>query len=383
MVALFQEEYRRLITPEGRHFPSDSCVAREPSLVDSGGWQGWLLGLLACWFFSGVAFAQTEDVRQRFLTEAPRKWKEHRELCDQLPLQVEIKVWLALPGTANYGSVPQEHLQTKRNKSGTLLLSMTGSIDAPYSCWVLNERYAFELQRKKYSDPWFITRVDKDPVNSPIRDYLSWALHDNVRSYWSTSPFVFHRTSLESLVEQPRFEVVKAETVQKNGQTMVRVEFRAPIPPELVPGGITYHYEKGWVILDPDRFWVPCEYEANVRWLGAQDIKTVEHGILKCTEISKGLPVLEQMLVRTKGKGTKGPPIEFDLEYKTNYTIEVREPSPDEFTLTAFGFPEPLGLKRPTPWYIWAGVAGAVCLVLALGLRWLARCRATQRPTSS
>ena len=56
-------------------------------------------------------------------------------------------------------------------------------------------------------------------------------------------------------------------------------------------------------------------------------------------------------------------------------------PFPDtDFTLSAFGLPEPPGLewKRPTPWYLWVGLAGIVCLALGVGGRWL-----KQRMTAS
>jgi hypothetical protein len=47
----------------------------------------------------------------------------------------------------------------------------------------------------------------------------------------------------------------------------------------------------------------------------------------------------------------------------------------EEFTLSAFGLPEPVGVvwEKRTPVYVWLLVAAGVLLTLAVFLRWLAR----------
>ena len=54
-------------------------------------------------------------------------------------------------------------------------------------------------------------------------------------------------------------------------------------------------------------------------------------------------------------------------------------PSDKEFTLSAFGLPEPPGLEQPVvrSWYLWAALAGVVCLVVAGLFGWLARRKRT------
>lgn len=50
---------------------------------------------------------------------------------------------------------------------------------------------------------------------------------------------------------------------------------------------------------------------------------------------------------------------------------------PAEFTLTAFGIPEPVGVKweKPVSRYVWLLIAAGTCAVLALGFRYLGRKR--------
>ncbi|MEM4721704.1 MAG: hypothetical protein QXT73_06570 [Candidatus Methanomethylicaceae archaeon] len=204
------------------------------------------------------------------------------------------------------------------------------------------------------------------------------ALH-NHNDYWSTSPFVLYKISLEQLVKQPGFEVVHAEQIDKGQQQLVRVEFRSPKKVAVLgSSSIDYCYENGWIIFDPERYWIPLEYKASVTWLGAQEIKTEEHGAMEYTKISHELPVLKQMDGRIKGKSTKGIPVELDFVFRTEYLIREYVPSVEEFTLSAFGLPEPVGVEweRPVRWYLWLTLAGMVCLVAGGVFYWLSRRRA-------
>lgn len=61
---------------------------------------------------------------------------------------------------------------------------------------------------------------------------------------------------------------------------------------------------------------------------------------------------------------------------KQAHELEVNNNVPDsEFTLSAFGLPEPAGMeavKKPVPMYLWILLAAAVCGVLAFAFRYLA-----------
>jgi hypothetical protein len=55
------------------------------------------------------------------------------------------------------------------------------------------------------------------------------------------------------------------------------------------------------------------------------------------------------------------------------------EPSDAEFTLSAFGLPEPVGVvwEKKTPVYVWLLLAAGVLGLLAVVLAWLAKRRRT------
>ncbi|MEJ5276058.1 MAG: hypothetical protein WHU94_09120 [Thermogemmata sp.] len=341
----------------------------------------WIWILVLAWGIdTQQCYSQSQDLRHRFLHEAPQKWKEHKQRCSELCLQLELKSWLRVPDSVKFdtSTIPNDYFYTLRDKSGTRLLSILGSRDSIYTCWAVNDKYAFELNRKGPSNPWLLVRINGNPKDSFIHSYASMALH-NHNDYWSTSPFVLYKISLEQLVKQPGFEVVHAEQIDKGQQQLVRVEFRSPKKVAVLgSSSIDYCYENGWIIFDPERYWIPLEYKASVTWLGAQEIKTEEHGAMEYTKISHELPVLKQMDGRIKGKSTKGIPVELDFVFRTEYLIREYVPSVEEFTLSAFGLPEPVGVEweRPVRWYLWLMLAGVVCLVAGGVFYWLSRRRA-------
>jgi hypothetical protein len=67
----------------------------------------------------------------------------------------------------------------------------------------------------------------------------------------------------------------------------------------------------------------------------------------------------------------------------STFTFTRGEADEAEFTLSAFGLPEPPGVKweKPTPRYVWFLAAAMVLGILAAGLRYLASRRAVKAAT--
>ncbi|HZT82686.1 MAG TPA: hypothetical protein VFA26_20825, partial [Gemmataceae bacterium] len=91
-------------------------------------------------------------------------------------------------------------------------------------------------------------------------------------------------------------------------------------------------------------------------------------GTFDYTESPKGFPILKS-IVRTWA----------DAKYTQEFDLTERNDVPDsEFTLSAFGLPEPAELQgKPSRvrWYLWAGVAGICCLALGAGFHWRSKRR--------
>jgi hypothetical protein len=116
---------------------------------------------------------------------------------------------------------------------------------------------------------------------------------------------------------------------------------------------------------------------------------------------SKDASYTEEVYIYDTGAGSPPPPKRFETwqvpkgdlaaRKKTSW-IEFEEYTPvppfadEDCRLTAFGFPEPVGVRwpQPTPPYVWVLVAAGVCCVFALVFAWLARRRKrAAKPTES
>jgi hypothetical protein len=111
--------------------------------------------------------------------------------------------------------------------------------------------------------------------------------------------------------------------------------------------------------------------------------------VKEIAQTSKGLPVprliiSEEEWVFDAEMVAKGFPSKNRREMRMEYDVDEPNslPPDEEFTLSAFGLPEPRGLewKKPTRWYLWLAVGGSVCLICGASLAWVKRWRTEQRP---
>lgn len=76
-----------------------------------------------------------------------------------------------------------------------------------------------------------------------------------------------------------------------------------------------------------------------------------------------------------------------DAYYQTDYQLEAPAylPPDTEFTLSAFGLPEPKGIvwDRPSRWYLWFIAAAVLALAVAGYLRYRSQRRTKLGPSNS
>jgi hypothetical protein len=123
----------------------------------------------------------------------------------------------------------------------------------------------------------------------------------------------------------------------------------------------------GWIVFDPERYWVIRECHVDLRPHRDDPLSTLD-GTFEYKESRKGFPIPKR-IVRKWPHATYLQ--EFDL-------MEQADLQDKEFTLSAFGLPEPAEMegRSPTRWYLWAAVAGMVCLALGVTFRWRSKQRA-------
>lgn len=238
----------------------------------------------------------------------------------------------------------------------------------------INPRYEFKLHKPFGKTDWLL---------------LDWRLTGEEKPGYRQritytpeifAPFSHHLTfggfPLDKLVENPSW---KANAVQGSpgDQAMVRVTFTFT---ETTRPGFTSRYA-GWLDLDPAAGWCVrrSDYQYNLDALGKIISK---HFVCdnQYTVIVGTVPVLTRVQcddTDVKPDGSSANPQRRVFHFETRYPETV----PDtEFTMSAFGLPEPVGVvwEKSTPRYVWFLFAAGVFVAIAVGFRLLARRRAAR-----
>ena len=238
--------------------------------------------------------------------------------------------------------------------------------------WGSNSNYAFTLYRETQDKPWAILETTNDL--SEKLPYLSMfptpgQLVDFILDLPVTCGTI-NKDLKPFLTDYSELSINQVSPVIKDGRTLVRVDFDLlPQDPKMILRG-------GWFLYDPEHFWVIRAYEVQVEFL--RSAGTSSKGTIKATydyqDDSAELPLLKKTLKNIKVFDV--PPSE--LEYVQEYDIRELELPEKDFTLSAFGLPEPLNSPKPRPrWYWWTALAGGVLIVASIGTGlWLRRRRA-------
>ncbi len=227
-----------------------------------------------------------------------------------------------------------------------------------------NPKYAFALRRNTSTSPWTVSQlIDRSNNKLPpaFEDHFDTFQRGN-----NQLVKVSRKYPLVEVIRKPQFRVVRCRRVQQDGDDLVEVVF--DYPHKVEKGG--NDIQRGTLLLDPQRFWCLRSFEIQK----ASEVEgyrgTEQFQVLELGETDQSLPVPKRAVTKNTVVFDNG--IGNTQEWRFEYDLSVprRLPDDDEFTLTAFGLPEPPGLewKGPTRWYLWVGLAGIVCLVLGAAI---------------
>jgi hypothetical protein len=227
-------------------------------------------------------------------------------------------------------------------------------------CYGLNSKYCFELKKNKPRNAWLLSRCVfvKSGFDDAKQPFL---LKGGFRTAVDTSldglsavRFAQGDVSVERLAELPGFELTSAvlagpeenilrasfnyqvtdPTTKKACRSICLLEFDLGL--HCLPVSLHQSYTSGSdeVTHDWKHEWVKTSTDSyTVKF--AIDTRTVS--------------------------GTRTTQL---VRVRTDMTVSTREVPESDFTLSAFGFPEPPGVewKRPFPYYLVAAGVGTVCL---------------------
>jgi hypothetical protein len=240
----------------------------------------------------------------------------------------------------------------------------------------INDQYAFKLQRSSPKHAWVLVELDTDTHNSERQ--LGRLARSGVLN-WVSQPLNINGTAvarLPDLVTDPQF--VMSTVGPGTSDAHISLNFAAvPKQRELkneLKKTDWMPFRKGRFILDSQYSWVlvECAVEQQLP-PGAMGSIVYSTSKFQYRYGEDQFPIVTKISRMSEGEiaGTK-----MQLEDNTEFELyEAADIPIGEFTLTAFGLPEPPGIvwNKPTPWYVWLGGAAILLIVIAAGFKVLKR----------
>ena len=300
------------------------------------------------------------SLQDRFLSEAPKKWTEYRARTARFQGSI-IHTQTDMLKVKQVVRHVKYELKQKLDSAWLLLDQRLDPKEQIGIVEVVNPRYAFKLRRASPAAPWAVVHVDLD-----LADGITGLYHPrDAVDYGAGRGLYFFsgRYCLPSLIQDPRFTLKNVSLTAGKDTDCVKVEFDVT---QEEPGRDVIR--SGWIALDPAQYWIVRAYELQAKFFNGTGVIT---GSYEYDRGESNTPLLRLHVRRQKGTFNTGEALDHEYRYECQFV--ERDVPESEFTLSAFGIPEPPGMTQPTRWYLWAGVAAFVCLGLAVLLRRMRR----------
>lgn len=318
---------------------------------------------ISCLFvWSGQSRGQVDETLLHSLrTEAPRRWSEY----ERLVLQMQGKVSFVMKQTMRSIVAKNETSFRSNGSSKVITLSMSRMIDGKKDYDTeeavgINSRYGFQLRRKSKTAPWVLVDL--------VQGVETFGQRSFKEHYGPTSSLVhILNQPLAQFVAMPDFKLL---SLRSDTGGLIELKFETRHKPDETSNPA----QSGKILLDPNRYWTVKSYEVDFE--SSRDRGKITFQASEIAQID-GIPIPKSTLSRTHvefsdgSKNDQTHQIEFDLSKSHSSDDE------SEFTLSAFGLPEPYGIrwKRRIPIYQWLLLAAGVVAGLALGVHVVSRHR--------
>jgi hypothetical protein len=297
---------------------------------------------------SGQTLAPTD-----WLPEATRAWKDYIKTYSTLPVvtTVTFKTPSGQQTVRSISSHIGEHFALHVKENATPPTINEHAAEA----LVVNPRYGFRLIKHREHSPWILADLYTSPDSLAVfrNDYL---LNPNARR---PPPLTLFNLFLPEQVSQgTSFRIVRSTVEHLNGRPLLRMEFENPGADQA--GNIV---ERGWALLSPEQSWVIVKYEVLLHYYnGKKTLLLVNHSY---GEMSGQIPLVRRTTGIQRNLLESGE-VTSEWVSERHYRLD-RENSPDDYTLSAFGLPEPPEsmLVEHTPWWLYTVSAGFALLILS------------------
>jgi hypothetical protein len=311
----------------------------------------------------------TPDVRQRFLTEAPEQWRAVEQFAAKVQGKVTVSVTVQIP-QRKINDTDTIRYSVRQNGRCAMLRGspvQTRRNDPVEYVFLSNTQYAAQLRRDPgKSGEFMLKSYDPNPdaqllpAPSSIRRWAFVTLFPH---------FCYHDQPLAEVIHQPGFRLENV-TLDERGLVRAKVRYERSIP-----NGTGKMIAETIFTFDPQRYWCIREYQEESTYKVKSGNTTSQYVVeFVLEDHSSGFPLVRRQDARSTATSTSSGGN--DNRRRVEYELQVDESVPDsEFTMSAFGLPEPVGVvwERRTPVYVWLFVAAGVLLTMGIFFRWLAR----------
>ena len=320
-------------------------------------------------------------MRARFLTEAPKAWEEYRSFAERLSgtFTAQTAV-IELDGKRiPVGGTTRFDIKQKEDHHLFAYEQVAQPTSEEARAQAANPRYAFRLTRPKGKTDWMLSQLDLKILDGSTVDRDGQPLQERIH-HSVARHFEVDWLPLSSVIRQPTFKVLRATAVNRDSRELVRIDFDNghPLPTGKNYAGRYITLQSGSLLFDPDHYWCLAESRIMRDSASGDDSGPFQRPNETTYEYREGtgrFPILTRVVSRIKpipAKKTSGSDglSEYDLR-------ESPEPEDEEFTLTAYGLPEPVGMELPrrSRAWLWFSLGGVAVLAVGLVLRRIARRR--------
>lgn len=318
--------------------------------------------------------------KDRFLHEAPIGWQEHGLLTERVQGSTEIK-----SHTIKAKEKKLERHTTAENKRSGPWAYVKRVEHTPQAKnglpvgagWVVNSHYYAALQKKTKDVGWLLTDLELFTEGGMPKKTANLTRGIG----FNTAPLLaVERKLLPELIKNPTFVLKEVITMpNETGEELVRVSFSVDRPLNVRSEDPRMD---GWVVLDPARQWIVKEGRLKLMYAGNIPAEYAFENEYRHVRESFVIPTRSVQHIDFPKDDPGGGWLRQD-EVETRFEFHEQDTSAEvEFSLTAFGLPEPVGItiQQPPRWHLWFGLGGIGCIAAGAACYHLARRAGIKRP---
>jgi hypothetical protein len=223
--------------------------------------------------------------------------------------------------------------------------------------WGYNAKYAFSLFRRAKGEPWIMTGIsDSRKVGDSTTAEARGAVNSCLQGILNV------REDLDQIVIHPMFKLKKL-----SGTDVVTLEFECPHPLESKP---FFSVQSGTLKLDALNHHVLLEGNLSYRFSG-NDVRC--DYVTEYAESNSSFRLPKRTIERAKNLEPNTSKVVSQSFRENTFQLKAddRDVTDRDFTLTAYGLPEPYSTQSGSSvnWWYFLGAAGVGILVLSYFLK--------------